>query len=281
MMFVERDCCPACKSGRSRTLMTAKFHEGPLGDFLRTFYRREPYEGTYQLDECLDCDLIFQRFVADPELMADLYSGLARPEVDVPIPEHAGDTHELLSLSAFLHKPRLQVLDYGTGWGAWPISARKLGHHAFATELAPHRADWVAKQGIRVIADAEIASHQFDVINLEQVLEHVAEPLDLLSQLAPSLRGVIKLSLPNSRRRVIRELQRRDYRHIMPFHPFEHVNSFNHRSLRELIHRVGLKEVRPSLRHLYSFRSLSPKDLARPITRFHNPANLYLWAMKQ
>ena len=67
----------------------------------------------------------------------------------------------------------------------------------------------------------------------------------------------------------------------MPFHPFEHVNSFNHRSLRELIHRVGLKEVRPSLRHLYSFRSLSPKDLARPITRFHNPANLYLWAMKQ
>jgi hypothetical protein len=48
-------------------LVKSQFHAGPLGDFLRNFSRREPYEGTYQLDECVHCGLIFQRFIADAE----------------------------------------------------------------------------------------------------------------------------------------------------------------------------------------------------------------------
>jgi SAM-dependent methyltransferase len=255
------------------------FADGPLGDFLYDFYRRAPLEGTYQLDECADCALIFQRFIADGELMKRLYTDYARPAEDVPLPLHAADTHEIQSLASFLGKGRLKVLDYGTGWGGWPISARKLGHDAFATELSPHRARWVAEQGVNVIGDSEIADHRFDVINLEQVLEHVPEPLQLLRSLAPSLRGILKLSLPNSRRRHIAELARGDFRHVMAFHPYEHVNSFNRRSLAALVERVGLGEVRPSLRHLYAFRSSSPKDLARPIWRFRNPSNLYVWAM--
>ena len=278
MKFVERKCCPACEGTRSRTLLELSFGEGALGDFVHDFYRREPLDGIYRLDECLDCGLIFQRFIADDELMKRLYTDYARPAEDVPLPLHAADTHELQSLAAFLGKSRLKVLDYGTGWGSWPISARKLGHDAFATELAPHRARWVAEQGVKVIADAEIADHRFDVMNLEQVLEHVPEPLHLLRSLAPSLRGVLKLSLPNSDRRHIAELARGNFRHVMAFHPYEHVNSFNRRSLAALIERVGLRQLRPSLRHLYSFRSTSPKDLARPIWRFHNPSNLYLWS---
>ena len=278
MKFIERECCPACEGTRSTTLLELSFGEGSLGDFVHDFYRREPLDGIYRLDECLGCTLIFQRFIGDDEMMKRLYSDYARPEEDVPLPGHAADTHELNSLAAFLGKSRLKVLDYGTGWGNWPISAKKLGHDAFATELAPHRARWVAEQGVHVIADGEIADHRFDVINLEQVLEHVPEPLELLRSLAPSLGGVIKLSLPNSNRRHIAELARGDFRHVMAFHPYEHVNSFNRRSLAALVDRVGLSEVRPSLRHLYAFRSTSPKDLARPIWRFHNPSNLYLWA---
>jgi hypothetical protein len=281
MEFVERECCPACDGVRARTLLQRRFHEGALGQFLRDFYRREPFEGTYQLDECLDCELIFQRFIADRESMKMLYTGLATSEDDAPVPLHPGDKHELLALGAFIGKPRLRVLDYGTGWGAWPISARNLGHDAFATELAPHRASWAAAQGVTVISEEEIETNRpFDVINLEQVLEHVAEPLHLLQSLIPSLSGVLKLSLPNGRRRIVGELERDDFRHIMPFHPFEHVNSFNRHSLAKLIERLGLKEVRPSLRDLYSFRSTSVKDFARPIWRFYNPDNLYVWAMR-
>jgi len=306
MRFVERERCPGCgTAGPSNavTLLRSRFSEGAVGDFIRQFYKFDPsgLDGFYQADCCLRCGLIFQRHIGDAEMMRFIYNDLVADDPPDKIPtfqadikdwKGSRDAHELMALSSFLKKPKLKVLDYGTGWGLWPIIASKLGHDAYATELAQDRAAWVSTQGVTMISDDEISRHRFDVINLEQVLEHVPEPARLLKRLIRSLDGVLKLSLPDAgrARAILASMTSGEsrYEKIMPVQPLEHINSFSRGSLLDLASRLGLEEVKPSLLDLYSFipggipsgpRRIA-KEFIRPFWTWRNPSNLYVWLIR-
>jgi 2-polyprenyl-3-methyl-5-hydroxy-6-metoxy-1,4-benzoquinol methylase len=294
-MFVAREACPACGSDELQTLYRCGFTEEPLGSFLADYYRQPIPAGIYQLDECLGCTLIFQRFVGSDAFLAELYSNWLVQDMDDEYRAELShfsvsrDGAELATLAAHLGKRRLKVLDYGAGWGLWPIIATRLGHEAYAVELAPEKADWARRNGVNVITDDEIHRHSFDVINLEQTLEHLTEPRKLLNLLAPSLDGVLKIAVPNPSPNIIADLSRGDTSSITALLPFEHVNGFNPRSLSLLAHSIGLTEVRPSLRHRYSFLRPSglrrprrlAKELLRPLVAFNQPHNLYRWFTRE
>lgn len=292
-MFVERTGCPACGAASFKTLYRCGFAEGPLGAYLRNYYRRPIPEGTYQLDECQDCGLVFQRFVGTDAFLTELYSEWLSQGIDAVYnsslanPAASRDGHELTTLAAYLGKPRLKVLDYGAGWGLWPIIAGRLGHDAFAAELAPEKAKWMAANGVTVLADEDVARHMFDVINLEQTLEHLIEPREVLRSLLPANGGVVKISVPNAARArlMVAEFERDDFTNLPVLLPFEHVNAFSARSLGKLATSLGLREVRPNLRQRYAFvpgglphrvKRLA-KDLIRPLWTFNNRRNLYRW----
>ena len=296
--FVERETCPSCASPVARTLYRSAFDQEPLASYLSVYYRRPAPRGIYQLDKCLTCELVFQRFVGNDKLLAALYSEwLTQAPQDQP--NYAADLrhfrqsrdgHELMTLAAFLKRPRLKVLDYGTGWGLRSAIARKLGHAAYATEVADEKAKWVREQGVEIVSDGELRSHRFDVINLEQTLEHVTDPRALLQSLVPSLAGVLKIAVPNASRadRIVRQLERGDCSGIGPLHPLEHINGFSPVSLSRLAASLGLQEVRPSLMQRYVFiRTGIPttpkrlaKELARPFWSFRSRTNLYRWFVR-
>jgi hypothetical protein len=295
--FVEREACPACGEPDAATLWRSSIHDGALGPYLRDFYRRDLPDCIYQLDECRSCGLYFQRFVADAATMDFIYSELAigptGPEqvpsyaADMADPFGSRDAHELMSFAAHLKKPKLKTLDYGTGYGFWSSIARKLGHDSHGVELSPEKADWAARHGATIISDDEIAGHRFDVISLEQVLEHVPNPFDLLATLVPSLDGVLKISVPNAAQTpsIIAQMKRGNCSNLMPIHPLEHINGFTRHSLGRLGERLGLKEVRPSFPQRYAFLRggipSSPKRLlkeaVRPFWTYNNRTNLYMW----
>ena len=306
MRFVERERCPGCgTAGPSNavTLLRSRFSEGAVGDFIRQFYKFDPsgLDGFYQADCCLRCGLIFQRHIGDAEMMRFIYNDLVADDPPDKIPtfqadikdwKGSRDAHELMALSSFLKKPKLKVLDYGTGWGLWPIIASKLGHDAYATELAQDRSAWVSTQGVAMISDDEISNHRFDVINLEQVLEHVPEPAKLLERLTRSLDGILKLSLPDAgrARNILASMKSGEsrYEKIMPVQPLEHINSFSRRTLLDLASRLGLREAKPSFPDLYSFipggipsapRRIA-KEFIRPFWTWRNPSNLYVWLIR-
>jgi hypothetical protein len=195
------------------------------------------------------------------------------------------DGHELMSLSAHLGKPRLKVLDYGAGWGLWPIIATRLGHDASATELSPDKADHMIREGVTVIGDEDIHRHRFDVINLEQTLEHLPAPRTLLEMLVPSLSGVLKIAVPNAAYARIEDFERGDFSRLPILLPFEHVNGFTRQSLTALIESVGLREIRPSHRYAWLSGGIPKqakralKELVRPFYR--NPANIYAWFVRR
>ena len=292
--FIERDCCPACSSTDTVTLWRCGFTEEPLGSYLASYYLKPIPEGTYQLDQCENCSLIFQRFIGTDAFLTKLYSEWLNQQIDDEyrdcLANYRGsrDAHELMALSAYLGRPKLKVLDYGAGWGLWPIIASRLGHQAFAVEIAPEKASWMQANGVTIFPEEEIANHAFDVINLEQVLEHVPEPGRLLQSLVPSLSGVLKVAVPNASYADVNAFRRSDLSRLTILLPFEHINGFTGRAMRVLARSVGLREVRPSLRQLYSFDlrdiARSPKrmvkELVRPLITWHRPSNIYAWFIR-
>ena len=61
------------------------------------------------------------------------------------------------------------------GWGEWLFAARGLGCEIYGLELAPARITFAAANGVRVLRAEELSSCTFDIINCEQVLEHLDE----------------------------------------------------------------------------------------------------------
>ncbi len=290
--FVERSACPACRSEESRTLWDTPFDDEPVAGFVRDYYRVDPalFDGRYRVDQCLACGLVFQRFIGDSDTLEAIYSDMVdtqRPEsfptyvADMADPRGSRDGHELMTLSAYLGKPRLRVFDFGTGWGLWPTIAHRLGHDAYASELVRERIDFVASQGVTMLSQPE---GEFDVINLEQVLEHVPNPLDILETLVPHLRGVLKIGVPNLRSSDLRALAKGRFQ--MAVHPLEHINSFDRASMEKLASRLGLRIVRPTLAQSYAFIRggipATPKRIVKEFVRplWYRPSNLNVWMVR-
>jgi hypothetical protein len=289
MTFVERERCPACGRASFDTVWRAPFNQGYLGAYLRDYYLREPPDADYWLCRCDECGLFYQKLVGDEMFMEQLYSKWItaiddpwkEPSYAADMSDFRGsrDAHELITAAAYLGKPLagMKVLDYGTGWGLWPTIAAKLGANAYAVELAPEKAEYVARQGVIVISEGEMAEHQFDFVNLEQVLEHLVEPVAVLRQVSTA--RIVKVAVPDASGTTGENVSR--LRGIIPVQPLEHVNGFTPHALNMLAARVHRRGVRPSLMQRYSFlRRGFPrgpkriiKELIRPIYR----PPIYAW----
>jgi hypothetical protein len=291
------------------------FDEPPLSMFIATYYgidARVLRSAPYELVECAKCSLIYQRWVGDDDLLADLYgtwiNEYALPEDD-PLYQtemahslQSRDAHEIMAASAFLKVPldRMVTLDYGMGWALWAGIARHLGCKSFGTELVPARIDFAREHGVVPLTDRELGGPTFHFINTEQVMEHLVEPADVVQRLADALLpgGILKISVPFGER--IRDLmgdssKNRDldfFHELMPVHPLEHVNCFTRRALTLLAENVALEIVRPRLLDRYAFLAQrgtisvrrpakAVKELVRPIYQWRNSRNLYVWMRKR
>jgi 2-polyprenyl-3-methyl-5-hydroxy-6-metoxy-1,4-benzoquinol methylase len=312
--FVERRDCPVCGCSRTTTAFRIPFDKGAIGRFLRDYYAVDPRllrAAPYELMRCPDCTLIFQRFAGDDALLDELYGKWINhsyvPELDpqyqaeVSAPLRSRDGHELLvAADALRMKPEeMTVLDFGMGWGMWARIAKQLGCDVYGREIPADRVAYAVSHGVRPIEMDELGKPMFDLINAEQVMEHVRDLAQTAELLGASLKpnGILKVSVPNAGCAVRIAANLKTGRcaatisELMPVHPLEHVNSFNHRSLSALANRLGLTVVKPTLLQRYAFlkrrRSISLahskktlKELVRPVHQYHNRKNLYVWMVK-
>lgn len=315
--FIHRPVCPGCGNGSARTLISLHYDSEPLAGFLARFYRRATdittwcRDGLYQLDECATCGLVFQRFVGDDRLLTELYDRWitpSRPPEQEPAiaamlarPKQSRDGHELMAVASFLRRPiqELKVFDYGMGWGLWAQVAHRLGAQSYGYDVAPSRCEYVATRGVKPIPLETVGSYQFDLINTEQVLEHLSQPSEVVRLLASALRpgGILKISVPHAP-----DLERRlevpqwepppgTRGPLTAVQPLEHVNCFSERSLVALAHSVGLMPVTIPLRAYFAFvrhpGAIPLRDLrsfakawTRPLYHRLSQENLYMWFQK-
>jgi SAM-dependent methyltransferase len=314
--FVLRDACPACGNTRAETLCNVPYDGGPLLAYLQSYYtkardvRSALCGGTYVVDRCTDCRLVFQRYVGDAALLSTLYDDWLNSEYDpdhdptyqssVAHPESTRDGHELLAAARTLGRPvsALRVLDYGMGWGLWARIAHGLGAHAHGYDLSPTRRTYARAHGVDVVDLDQNADLGVDFINADQVLEHLSSPLETVHVLARALKpgGILKIAVPRADD-IERRLRRSDWTapkfsriSLNAIQPLEHVNCFSNRSLRRLLDRAGLVPRRiPFI--AYSAFLLTPggiprrpvalaKAFARPVYNMFSRNNLYAWFQK-
>jgi SAM-dependent methyltransferase len=293
--FVTRAACPACGGAALKEIYACGFREPPVRDYLRDFY--QPVGGvdfarlegaSYVLCECAACGMVFQRDVPGDELMVELYERWIDPVKSRAL--HHGDAalgcfaehaREIATIVAFLggRPQRLRVLDFAAGWGEWARMARAFGCDTSISELSASRVASAREQGLRTIPPAELPGHAFDLINTEQVLEHLPQPHETLLALRRSLApgGLLKVCVPNGRT-LARRLRAMDWTapkgsrlSLNLVSPLEHINCFMPSSLRALAARAGYRRVtiplRTQWRHcldLSSARALARSFLRAP-----------------
>ena len=313
--FVTRTACPACGGEQGISRYRRRFDHPPISTFIAGYYGIDPAllaSGEYRVDQCRSCETFFQAEVGDPGLLATLYGqwlfdadqpeGDPRYAYDMAHPRRSRDGHEIMAACAFLHVPpgKMETLDYGMGRAGWARVAAALGCRSYGTDIAEGRRFFAARNGVRTICHEEIEGRRFHFINTEQVMEHLADPADVVRGLAEALHpgGILKISVPSQRGveallgRLAAEPPSVAHKKIMPVLPLEHVNCFSREGLVRLGHRFGLKPVRPSLTRRYSFllqrgsmdfadpRRVA-KELARPFYQWANPKNIYTWLRRE
>lgn len=291
--FVHRTHCPACGSEARDEIHSAAYDAPPLSGFLESFYRPqggfEPQHlagARYRVAECAACALLYQLDIPDDFLKERLYDHWIDPEGARRAHDRIRGVdfyHRLareveLAVRYFGRRPaELAFFDFGMGWGEWCFMARSFGCAVAGAELSPARLAFARANGIRLVAWEEIPAQRFDLINTEQVFEHVDRPLETLRHLVRGLApgGLVKLSVPDAPG-VKRRLARADWTappgsagDLNAVAPLEHINCFAGRSLEAMAARAGLEPVRTLTRALRqgSKLDLTARDVVRPAYR--------------
>lgn len=259
-MLTQRQVCPVCRSSGSEPLLQLPFDADPLRSYLTTFYegKLDPDHlagEEYCLVRCSDCRLIYQRWVPDERSIERLYD-----EVLGWDREAVAESRGLDVRLRYLHDQErairyvgrspssTEVLDLGAGAGLWLDLASALGCRTSAVELNAKAAERIRGDGHVVYELAGLPAERFDLINAEQVFEHLVEPRDVALLLADALRpgGILRISVPNGGS-VLRSLEHPDWSapksspsSLNAVAPLEHINCFDHASLTRLGREVGL-----------------------------------------
>lgn len=270
--FVPRPC-PLCGSARApRTLFSFTvrqyFDASPFYDeALREHLGLDP-DRRFDVGRCA-CGFVYAPLAPDAGFLERLYAVTPEPAPGDPAhgggpqtaarPEWAGRLLRILGDSLqrvaarSRHRP-LRVLDVGCGWGVQLCALSRPGfpYRCTGVEVNPRAADFVRAAGVAVhpsldaLAAADPAP--FDLVILNEILEHVPDPGALLAGAAARMgpASLLWIGVPDFGEARMAAIARSVERGDAPprdLNPFEHLNYFSPRTLDTLAVRHGLRRA--------------------------------------
>jgi len=250
--------CPACGTPNPSTI--AQLDEFRRQVFLK--FDQIKYGGLLakwidtvspQVLGCRVCGHAWYRHQPEPDQLSLMYAA-GRPlepnavHTNVPSIAMQQEMRKIRRLTNTAPEEPL-LLDYGSGRGRWARAAVSEGFRVVAYEPSVERGGESAPPFLLLHSEFDLEGMQFDVINLEQVLEHVPDPLETLTRLKAYCRPqtLIRITVPN----IMRDPSGSKVWESWPFDgktphvlaPFEHLHGFTPSSLRILCIRAGYRPV--------------------------------------
>jgi SAM-dependent methyltransferase len=160
----------------------------------------------------------------------------------------------LRTLGRRLDRNRRRLLDVGAHAGRFVSLARKAGWAAEGLELNPQTAAYAAERtgaSIRQlnVHEVDVSSAAFDAITVTDVLEHIPDPVRVLTRAAALLApgGCIAVKVPCGRSQLTKEVWRgrlsSRYRPTVADN-LVHVSHFSPSSLTRALERAGFTDIR-------------------------------------
>ncbi|MDD3288027.1 MAG: class I SAM-dependent methyltransferase [Alphaproteobacteria bacterium] len=203
---------------------------------------------------CSGCGHCWYKNQPDEEELSSMYAS-GRPLLDhsaddfrEPDAHMISEMRRLRSMVGREDKPAL--LDYGSGFGRWARAAVIAGFKVTAYEPSSSRGSEDKKTAFEIVHDlSQIAGKTFDAVNIEQVLEHVPEPVDILKSIGAycSENTIVRITVPN----ILRPPEGKNIWRVWPYDgvrvhsmvPFEHLHGFTPLSLKKVVERAQLRSV--------------------------------------
>lgn len=240
--------CDLCQSSSIK-----KYLSGAAGDILK----------------CAECDLVFLSEVTRSEELEQMYSEdyfLEREDyffkdgvLDASGVEkvHIKDFREGLDWIESYKKPPGKLLDLGCAMGSFLSIAQKRGWECYGVEISDYAAG-IARDKLDIqifngmIRDAGYPNDFFDVITLWDIIEHLPDPLETLTEVHRVLKasGILIVNTPNEDS-LIRKVSRFLYRGsagmikspINRLYHCYHIHYFNTLTLSRLLNKIGLQVI--------------------------------------
>jgi 2-polyprenyl-3-methyl-5-hydroxy-6-metoxy-1,4-benzoquinol methylase len=231
--------CPVCGGAAIRASLTGLYDD------------RYGYPGRFDLFACAHCGHQFLDAVFSAEKLQHLYTNYyPRSQRNLDHWRPHREAHAFLLWlgrgrnAVFRWVPRaVKVLDVGCGFGESLGYHRARGCEVWGVETdenilrVAQRFDFKVRVG--VFRAGDFPRDYFDFVTLDQVIEHVADPVAFLRDAAAVLRpgGTLLLSTPNARSPMARGLGRRWVHWHAPYH----LQLFSKHSLAVAASAAGLR----------------------------------------
>ena len=231
---------------------------------------------------CLTCDLVY----AVPEVHV---KEITRDYIDMEDPEYLKEAKGRLAQAEIIlkriakFKKTGKILDIGSGPGFFLDQAKREGWEVQGADLSRWSRDY-AKEHFNIdiyqgsLTDAHFPDRSFDVIVMNDVIEHLEDPKSVLKEIRRILKndGVIYISTPDIKSFLSRFL-RAKWWGINKYHLFY----FSKKTMERLFDEVGFKSLRySSYPRIFSFNywvmrlKPYPAFIYKPIEFISNIGNL-------
>ena len=203
--MITRKNCPIC--GNQGECIRSLSNTHP---FLVQIFNKRRYSDKithnfhYVLDYCMPCNFIWQRYILDDQEHSQLYTDLnsiklegewIEAKIERDTEKRNSNYRELQYLRKLYPFNDMRILDYGCGWGGFLSVAKSIGLEAEGVDISASRVGYCLKKGFKVFKSISETHGEYDVINLNQVLEHLQSPNESIGKIVGKLKrgGYLRL----------------------------------------------------------------------------------------
>lgn len=256
-MFIQYTKCKICNN-KGIHLLKLKFSNKKILDFFNSeygsstsfFLKKKIGNKNFVLLKCKKCDFVWQKFVPNKIFYKNIYDKIINPYTSlykskkITINQKKIYKKEIIFYQNFFSNKKMNVLDFGAGWGTWLLAIKSICPNIFAIELSSHRKKYLKKKKIQILDEKKFNNYEnfFDIIRLEQVLEHIdhlEETLFLIKKFLKK-KGIVIIGVPDGKHEIKNNIFKIEKG---PIQPLEHLNCFNNNSLKLLFNKYGFKSI--------------------------------------
>lgn len=208
-------------------------------------YRLIVKKSKYDIVRCNNCSFIFTTPYPDKNVTEKFYRSFDYKDSSSAEKVIRSDSKRSLEIIDQFIERKGELLDVGCGRGYFLDEARRLGWNTYGVDSSKLTIDF-AKRVLRLnVFRSDIFSFQpeksFDLISLNQVVEHFANPEILINQCGKHLKrgGLLYIATPNVESISARVLKDNFDHYIPP----EHLGYFSRRTLKRLLEKLDFKVV--------------------------------------
>lgn len=194
----------------------------------------------HHLSQCKKCGFVFAKKIPSDKELEEHYKGYGRNDYLSPITIKR--YNELLNTFEEFRKTN-KILDVGCGIGYFLEVAKERGWDVYGTEYTDEAIQICSSKGINmqkgILSSRNYQNEEFDIITSFEVIEHINNPIDELTNFYKVLRkgGLVYLTTPNFNS-LLRYRLKSEYNVIC--YP-EHLSYYTPKTLKKLFTCVDFK----------------------------------------